>query len=189
MMSPTPLVMSQNPRGRQFFWWALLAGLTLITLALLVALLFIKSKPVAEPDIDTDTPEVDPGTETEVLQVPGVDPAAALEPISVVIPESLQVLVNVQTARTPSLKECIIYFTYQGAADAFRFFINGTLIGEGSIEELDIRYSPPYRRVQFATAESLVLPLDVTMESYDAQGYLLGRGRLLMEKYTYHDMD
>ena len=183
ILSPPLVLDSQNSRGRHFFWWALVAGLALITLALLVALLFRKPKSAAEPDIDA--PVADPETDvSEVLQSQGVGPEAT--------PVVLQVLANVQAASStssPSLQECIIYFTYQEAAEAFRFFINGTLIGEGSIEELDIRYALPYRRVQFATAETLVLPLDVTMESYDAKGYLLGRGRLLMETYTYHDMD
>jgi hypothetical protein len=102
-------------------------------------------------------------------------------------PVALEVLNCIyERQEQPGTFEHIIYFTLQEAADYFRFFIHDELVGEGTFESLDIRYSPPYRRVVFVTSDQPSLPMVVSVESL-AGGKLIGRGSLNMTRACYHD--
>ena len=86
----------------------------------------------------------------------------------------------------PNTFEHIIYFTFQEEAELFRFLINDQVVGQGTFDELDIRFAPPYRRVIFITEVEPELPIKVSMESFNRNGILIGEGELVMDKYSYH---
>jgi len=101
--------------------------------------------------------------------------------------QQLEVL-NCIFERQNAVFEHVIYFTLQDDADNFKFFVNAELIGNGSFDDLDIRYSPPYRRVVFMTSDRPKLPLRLQVEAF-SKDKLVGTGVLVMTKSCYHDME
>ena len=103
-----------------------------------------------------------------------------------VVPQMLNVL-NCVTERVqePGTFEHVIYFSLQEDASYFRFFINNQMIGQGSFEDLDIRYAPPDRRVVFVTTDVPQFPMKVRVEAL-ASNVIIGMGELDMKRMCYN---
>jgi hypothetical protein len=177
---PTPLALSSAPSSPLVLysvdtpyknptnWCWVLFGVALLLGICMFVVLFLANKSNKTSSQDQNNAE-----EEEKAPVSGIP--------------RLQVLNSIREGVKAKTFEHVIYFSLQDDAELFRFLINDRLIGQGNFEALDIRFSPPYRRVIFVTEVKPALPLHVVVESYDKEGTLIGEGDLTMTKFTYHN--
>lgn len=159
-------------------WWILILILCII---IIVVILFSNSKRSKEK-VSQEKEEEEENIKTEEEEV-----VENVEEEAPVVKE-LTVLNSIRKGQEPNSVDHVIYFTLQDDASLYRFYKSGKVIGQGSLEDLDIRYAPPFRRVKFTEQDAdLNLPFKITVESYDKNGVLIGSGDLMMNKSSYHD--
>ena len=150
------------------WWWILIAVVVVAAVVAIVVAVSMKKKKKKNKKGDEGKEEEGTSSSSDLLDVP-----------------KLQVLTCVRPVE--GNYHYVIYFTFQEKAQLFRFFINDMLVGDGSFEKLDIRYSPPYRRVAFETKVAPKLPVKISVQAFSQKGVIVGAGTQVMRKLCYHN--